>query len=197
MAKQPLAFDKLRIETFSDTLIAVVIVSMTLNLRIPDDWTAEALAALGWQIAAYLLSFVVLGILWVNHRQLAAALDSAPRGFQWLNLHALFWVSLIPMTTAYAAAHPLEPRALAAYSGLFAVVSLSFTLLRHVLSKLKPDNTALAQVNFSMSYRSLAAAMIFGAGAPLAFITPYAAMACLAAVPLMFFVPVGAGHDRH
>lgn len=196
MVKQQLAFDKLRIETFSDTLIAVVVVSMTLHLRIPEDWTTEALSALAWQLAAYLLSFVVLGILWVNHRQLAGALDSAPRGFQWLNLHALFWMSLTPVTTAYAAAHPLEPRALAVYSGLFAVISLSFTLLRHVLSRLKPDNQALAQVNFSMTYRSLAAGMIFGAGAPLAFVNPYAAMACLLATPLMFFVPVGAGHER-
>lgn len=196
MAKQPLAFDKLRIETFSDTLIAIVVVSMTLRLRIPEDWTSQGLSALAWQLAAYLLSFLVLGILWVNHRQLAGALDSAPRGFQWLNLHALFWMTLTPITTAYVAAHPLEPRALAIYCGLFAAMSLSFTLLRHVLSRLKPDNAGLAQVNFSMTYRSLAAGMIFGAGAPLAFITPYAAMACLLAVPLMFFAPIVTGHEH-
>lgn len=189
MAKQSTALDKIRIETFADALIAVVMVSMTLHLRIPDTVGNDASLGFAWQIGCYAMSFLVLGIMWVNHRELAGALDSAPRGFQWLNLNLLFWMSLVPLTTTYVATRPADPGALALYCGLFAVASLSLTLLRFVLSRQRPDNPALAQVNFAMTYRSLAAGLIYGAGAPLAFVNHYAAWACLAVVPMMFFIP--------
>jgi uncharacterized membrane protein len=196
MPKQSASFDKFRIEAFSDTVVAIVLVAMSLHLRIPDSLTADTTAEFARQITAYAMSFLVLGIMWVNHRQLAATLDSAPRGYQWLNLNVLFWMTLIPLTTAHVADRTSDPTALALYSGLFAIASLSLTLLRYVLSRQRPDNPDLALVNFAMSYRSLAAGLIYAAGAPLAFITPYAAWACLILVPLMFFVPLGPAKDR-
>lgn len=196
MAKQLVAFDKFRIERFSDTLVAILVVSMTLNLRIPERLDDETTPVLAWHVVAYAMSFVVLGILWVNHRQISAALDSAPRGFQWLNLHLLFWMTLIPATTEHVAGHPTQPMALALYSGLLGAISMSFWLLRIVLARIAPQNPQLARINFGMAHRSLAAGLIYGAGAPLAFVTPYAAMTCLVAVPLMFFVPDTSLKDR-
>lgn len=196
MPKQFASLDKIRVEAFSDTVVAIVLVAMSLHLRIPDTLTDDTVAEFARQISAYAMSFLFLGIVWVNHRQLAATLDSAPRGYQWLNLNVLFWMTLVPLTTAHVADRTSDPAALALYSGLFAIVSLSLTVLRYVLSRQRPDNVALARVNFAMSYRSLAAGLIYAAGAPLAYITHYAAWACLILVPLMFFVPVNPNREQ-
>jgi uncharacterized membrane protein len=197
MAKQPLRIDKTRIELFSDVVIGLVMVSMSLRLRLPDvgadGFSPEEAAPLAWRLGAYAMSYLVLAIMWVNHRQLAASLAEGPMGLQWLNLNLLFWMTLIPVTTAFVGEHWGSPTAIALYAGLFAVTSLSFTALRVWLAKHDADNPALARVHFGVTHKSLAAGLIYAAAAPLAFIHPVAAAACLVIVPLMFLVPQNLG----
>jgi uncharacterized membrane protein len=197
MAKQPVRIDKVRIELFSDVVIGLVMVSMSLGLRLPDSaaegFSAEEAVRFGWRLAAYAMSYLVLGIMWVNHRQLAASLAEAPAGLQWLNLNLLFWMTLAPVTTALVSEHPGSPTAIALYAGLFAVTSLSFTTLRLWLARRDADNPALARVHFGMTHKSIAAGMIYAAAATLAFIHPMAAGACLLIVPLMFLIPQNLG----
>lgn len=200
MARQPVRIDKIRIELFSDVVMALVMVSMSLHLRLPDaaasGFTAREAMTLSWQVAAYAMSFLVLGIMWVNHRQLAASLADAPPGLQWLNLNLLFWATLAGVATSFVGDHPCSPTAIAVYAGTFAVTALSFTVLRLWLARRDPDNPALARVHFGMTHKSLAAGLIYAAAVTLAFIHPLIAGGCLAMVPLMFLVPQNLGEQH-
>ena len=56
-----------RIEAFSDGVIAVIITIMVLELKVPRDTTLTSLLSLAPQFLAYLFSFLVVAIMWVNH----------------------------------------------------------------------------------------------------------------------------------
>lgn len=62
-----------RIEAFSDGVIAIIVTIMVLELRIPPDGRPESLAKVAPTVLSYVLSFVVVAIMWVNHHQLLHA----------------------------------------------------------------------------------------------------------------------------
>ena len=92
---------KTRLEAFSDGVIAIIITIMVLELQVPHEPTLHALAESATGLLTYLLSFVYLGIYWNNHHHLFQLVDRVRGGVLWANLHLLFWLSLVPFTTAW------------------------------------------------------------------------------------------------
>lgn len=92
----------MRLELFSDAVFAIIITIMVLELRPPVGHTVVDLQQL-WPIAlSYVLSFVYLIIYWNNHHHLMSALKHKPTaGIMWANSHLLFWLSLVPFSTAW------------------------------------------------------------------------------------------------
>ena len=93
-----------RIEAFSDGVIAIIITVMVLDLRVPRATTLDALIPVVPALLTYLLSFLYLGIYWSNHHHLLHTIQRVSGGILWANLHLLFWLSLIPFTTAWMGA---------------------------------------------------------------------------------------------
>lgn len=58
---------KSRLEAFSDGVIAIIIMIMVLEMKVPDEVTWEALAGLWPVFIGYVLSFLYVGIYWNNH----------------------------------------------------------------------------------------------------------------------------------
>src|SRR5271166_3501798 len=104
-----------RIEAFSDGVIAVIITIMVLEMKVPRDTTLTSLLGIAPQFLAYLLSFLVVAIMWVNHHHLLHAARRADARLLWSNNNLLFWMSLIPFVTAYMGDHFRDPRAVALY----------------------------------------------------------------------------------
>src|SRR5690348_4049348 len=92
---------KNRLEAFSDGVIAILITIMVLELTVPHGTGFEALQPLLPILLAYALSFVVVGIYWVNHHHMLHATERVNGRILWANLHLLFWLSLIPFATAW------------------------------------------------------------------------------------------------
>jgi uncharacterized membrane protein len=90
-----------RLEAFSDGVLAIIITIMVLELKVPHDQTLHALGALWPVFSSYVLSFIYIGIYWNNHHHLMAAADEVSGSILWANLHLLFWLSLLPFTTAW------------------------------------------------------------------------------------------------
>src|SRR5579884_1690593 len=90
-----------RCVAFSDGVFAVIITIMVLELHVPRGHTLQALQETLPTFLAYVLSFVNVGIYWNNHHHLWYAADRISGGVMWSNLHLLFWLSLIPFTTAW------------------------------------------------------------------------------------------------
>ena len=118
-----------RLEAFSDGVIAIIITIMVLELKPPQGTEVADLAGVlpGW--LRYALSFVYVGIYWVNHHALLARVTEVDGAVLWANLHLLFWMSLIPYATAWAGEHPLDSVPGALYGVVLLLCSISFMLL--------------------------------------------------------------------
>ena len=96
-----------RLEAFSDGVLAVAITLLVLDLHVSATNDAPSL----WRqlheqwpaFAAYVISFFVIGTIWVNHHALFVLIDHVDRAMLFYNLLLLFWVSTIPFTTSVLA----------------------------------------------------------------------------------------------
>ncbi len=102
--------NKNRLEAFSDGVIAIIITIMVLELKVPHGDTFQALAPLIPVFLTYVLSFIYIGIYWNNHHHMLHTCDKVTGAILWANLHLLFWLSLIPITTAWMGENLLPPR---------------------------------------------------------------------------------------
>ena len=127
--------DRTRLEAFSDGVFAVAITLLALNLTLEGPGHGiplqHQLWEHRWSFAAYLLSFFVIGIIWVNHHMLIRSIAKVDRTLLFLNLVLLMFVVLIPFSTATAAQYlPVGGEdvkvAMAMYSAVFLGMSIGF-----------------------------------------------------------------------
>lgn len=128
-----------RLEAFSDGVFAIAITLLVLDLAVParDRLAGRSLAAaLGaeWpSYFAYLVSFAVIGIIWVNHHGMCGLIRQADRLVLFANLFLLLTVSIIPFPTRllaeYLTARGDSHVAAAIYSASMLAMSIAFTLL--------------------------------------------------------------------
>ena len=98
--------DRSRLEAFSDGVFAVAITLLVLNLTGIGPGHVQLIHQLGshWpSFAAYLISFFVIGIIWVNHHILVKTILVVDRLLLFLNLVLLLFVVLIPFATGLVA----------------------------------------------------------------------------------------------
>jgi len=94
--------EKGRAEAFSDGVLAVAITLLALDLRI-EYGHGSVIHQLGqtWpSFAAYLVSFIVIGVIWVNHHALFSLIDRVDRVLLFENLLLLMFVTTLPFTTS-------------------------------------------------------------------------------------------------
>jgi uncharacterized membrane protein len=123
--------DRTRLEAFSDGVFAVAITLLALNLTVKGPGLQHQLWEQRWSFGAYLLSFFVIGIIWVNHHALIKSIALVDRTLLFLNLVLLIFVVLIPFSTATAAQYlPVGGEdvkvAMAMYSAVFLGMSIGF-----------------------------------------------------------------------
>ena len=129
--------DRTRLEAFSDGVFAVAITLLALNLTVAGPGPVRLQHQLWehrWSFAAYLLSFFIIGIIWVNHHAVIKSIAVVDRTLLFLNLVLLLFVVLIPFSTATAAQYlPVRGEAedvkvaMAMYSAVFLGMSVGFS----------------------------------------------------------------------
>src|SRR4051812_9611443 len=102
-----------RLEAFSDGVLAIVITLLILEIRVPDP--KENPGQLGHELAkqwphyaAFLLSFLVVGIIWLNHHATFNLLQRTDHGVRVLNLLLLLPVTVLPWPTDLLATFATE-----------------------------------------------------------------------------------------
>src|SRR5436305_13773041 len=81
--------DKARLEAFSDGVIAIAATLLVLNIDVPDPAHGELARELGRQwpsYAAYAVSFITIGIIWINHHAMLSRLAAVDHSVLLLNL---------------------------------------------------------------------------------------------------------------
>ncbi len=137
--KNTIEIPSTRIEAFSDGVIAILLTLMVFDLKpsgLSDtDTLLAALLDLLPRLICYVLSFLVIAIMWVNHHQLFHQIKHSSRGLLWHSIHLLFWMSLIPFSTGMLGSAPLFWASSFVYGFVFGMCALSFTLLRGYVLK--------------------------------------------------------------
>ncbi len=186
-----------RLEAFSDGVFAVAITLLALNLAVsgPEDKAFSLAHKLGshWPFfAAYAVSFLTIGIIWVNHHTLFKNFARIDRTLLFLNLLLLFFVVCIPFGTSTFAAYlprgrPDAPLATAIYQGVFEGMSLSFGILfwwairhEHLKIALTPAAARTAVIRFGIGNVGYIAAV------GIAFVSPAASLAISALVAIYY-----------
>jgi len=130
-----------RVEAFSDGVIAIAITLLVLELRVPtlDPTNPGQLASEllhDWpHYSAYVISFLVIGVMWVNHHSVFRDIVRVDRMLMFLNLLLLLSIAVIPFPTAvvaqYITGERSDARAAAVlYSLVSFLVGLSFSAVR-------------------------------------------------------------------
>jgi uncharacterized membrane protein len=178
-----------RIEAFSDGVIAVIITITVLNLQPPRDAVPTHLLGQLPLLLTYVLSFVVVGILWINHHHLMHLAKHATPAILWANNLLLFWMSLVPFTTAYMGNNHGAPLSVAVYGAVMMFVGLSFTLLRWTVSE-RPDNDPdFAIVNRHAIRKSLLSAALYAFSIPMAYVNSKISIGIFVLIPAAYFLP--------
>ena len=177
-----------RLEAFSDGVIAIIITIMVLELKVPHGTDLAALAPVVPAFVSYVVSFVMLGIYWNNHHHLLQVAREVNGRILWSNLHLLFWLSLIPATTAWMGESHIAPSPVAVYGVVLLCSGMAYFILsRSLLAHHGPESplaTALGR-----DWKGKASLGIYLVAVGLAFVERWVAFGLYVLVAIMWLVP--------
>jgi uncharacterized membrane protein len=177
-----------RLETFSDGVIAIIITIMVLELRVPHDAESASLRPLVPVAGSYVLSFVYLGIYWNNHHHMLHVTQRVSGGVLWANLHLLFWLSLVPFTSAWMGENHFAPVPTAAYGLVLLLAALAYTVLQRTIIVTEGRDSVLAAA-VGRDQKGKLTLVLYAIAIPAALVWPWVAGALYAGVAVLWLVP--------
>jgi uncharacterized membrane protein len=183
-----------RLEAFSDAVIAIVITIMVLELTVPSvHETAggdkfQALWGLRFIFLSYVLSFAYLAIFWNNHHHMMFVTERVDGVVLWTNMHLLFWLSLIPFTTAWMGENEFAAAPTALYGGVLLMCALAYFILQRGIVHAQGKDSLLANA-VGRDLRGKTSPVLYAAAIPLAFWQPWLSYVVYVAITLMWIVP--------
>jgi uncharacterized membrane protein len=121
----------------SDGVFAIVVTLLVLEITVPHVAEHESIAELAralWTLApkfaSWVISFVTVCVIWLNHHRLLAIVSRIDNGLFWLNANLLLWTSFIPFPTALMGDYPANRLAVSFYGGVMFLMALGFVLAR-------------------------------------------------------------------
>src|SRR3954454_5492747 len=127
-----------RLEAFSDGVFAIVITLLAFDLRPPSHEAGVSLASALWDLwpayLAYIVGFLQIGVMWLNHHRVFQQVRAVDGVLLVLNLSLLMWVVLVPFPTAVVADHLRDggqnaTTAMALFSAVLVANAISFVAL--------------------------------------------------------------------
>ena len=121
-----------RMITLSDALVAIAMTLLVLSIEVPDVSGSDlgsALADLWPNFFAWLLSFVILAVLWYAQHTSLVELESAGGRVLMINFVFLAAISVIPFTSQLLGEYGSQGLATAIYAGNIALATLALFVL--------------------------------------------------------------------
>jgi uncharacterized membrane protein len=172
-----------RLEAFSDGVIAVIITIMVLELKVPAPDGFAGLRAVLPTIFLYLLTFVQIGIYWVNHHYLVDEVETVSHGILWANLMFLFCLSLFPFATDWIGIRGLSSFTTALYAAISILPGLGYMGL---WTQIRAQSTASAHAGWS---KQIASVSLYLTAIPAAYYRPAASLALIGIVAVLWLLP--------
>lgn len=182
--------NKSRLEAFSDGVFAIIITIMVLELKVPEVSGPRELVRLLPMLGSYLLSFAYLGIYWGNHHHLLHSAKRVSSAIIWANMHLLFWLSLVPFSTAWMGRTHFERFTVAVYGGLLLVCGLAYTVLSKAIMRTHKEKTPLTDALAKGDIKGVISVVLYGSSIPIAiYVHPMISAALFVAVAIMWIIP--------
>ena len=202
----------IRLETFSDCVIAIILTVMILELKLPNldrhnNSEAQILSYLHELLPyfiTYAFSYMMIGIFWTNHHHMFFLLETTDETLLWQNFLFMFMLSLIPFATALVGANPFIPLSPAIYGSVMLLTTGSFVLMRNYSIRHglvhKDKNRDIRRKIYKVSLRArtkgIIGALVYLASIPLAYVNVYIAYVLFIIPALIFFVPEGIDSEK-
>jgi uncharacterized membrane protein len=185
-----------RLETFADGVFAIAITLLVLEIRIPEpgEDLGAALAREWPSFAAYVTSFLTIGVMWVSHHQMFTIIRRTTTTFLFLNVLFLLPVAFVPYPTALVAGHIQEEQGRTTAVLVYGALSIVIAVMFNVLWAYAFRNGLVVRGPGADRMQSVARGFIIGPliylGATLlAFVNPFISMAGFAALAIYWMLP--------
>lgn len=177
-----------RLAAFSDGVIAIIITIMVLELKVPHgaDWTV--LVGVLPNFIRYILSFVYLAIYWNNHHHLLHTVTRVDGLILWANSYLLFWLSLIPASTAWMGENFLAPIPTAVYGVILLMPAIAYYLLQKAIIRKQGANSVLASA-LGADVKGKLSPFLYAAGSVLAFVNSWLSILVYVLVAVIWLIP--------
>jgi uncharacterized membrane protein len=196
-------FNTNRLEAFSDGVFAIAITLLILEIGVPHVAAGESLwSALKeeWpSFFGYGLSFISIGIMWINHHAMWREIERFDHSLLVLNLLLLMCISFVPFPTAVLAENLRNADARTAatllYGGTFFAIAIVWNALwLYVMSKphLLDEHVNKAML-WEMTKRNFVGPVLYGVMLPLALISPWISLGTYVALSAMYLLPLHQG----
>ena len=177
-----------RLEAFSDGVFAVIITIMVLEMKVPQGADLRALAPVLPVFLSYVLSFIYIGIYWTNHHHLLHASEHVTGGILWANLVLLFFLSLVPFTTAWMGENQFAPLPVAVYGMVLLLAGIAYFVLTKTLVAHHGKDSLLAK-SIGRDWKGEVSVLVLAVAIPLSFMVTWIAWACYVLVAAMWLFP--------
>ena len=199
-----------RIEAFADAVFAIAITLLVIEIRLPPHEEVLRIGGVGpallqlWpSYVGYIISFIVIGIMWANHHNLMKLVDRVDHGFITLTLLLLLCVAFLPFPTAVMADHLADPDtheqavAVAFYCGCFTVTALFYFLMwwhaarnRRLIASHVSDDAVRA---ITRAY--VPGSLLYLTATLLAFVHVALSLAIIVGLAALYMLPTVGAHD--
>jgi uncharacterized membrane protein len=182
-----------RLETFSDGVFAIAATLLILDVRAGPGELGGRLVHIWPSYVAYAVSFLTIGIIWINHHTVFTQIRRVDRLFLLINVAFLMLVAFIPFPTSLIASHlrgsDLEPAALA-YGATLTITAAFFNLLWFYASSghrlLRPDADPRVISGISRSFWP--GPFIYLGATLMALVSPIASVVCFGLVAVFYVI---------
>ncbi|MCU0425613.1 MAG: TMEM175 family protein [Candidatus Kapabacteria bacterium] len=190
-----ISITKDRLEAFSDGVFSIIITLMVFDIKLPtletDNTFWQVFLKVLPQLEAYILSFVTIAIIWINHHNILALIKHVDMPLLWYNFHLLFWCTLIPFVNNFIGRYPHLSSASASYGLVSMGVGLSFMLLRRyagIKAQLMHDH-ASEELERKVLRGNITSVLLYALATALGFISPYISYAIFAGIAIYYVLP--------
>ena len=186
-----------RLEAFSDGVFAIAITLLVLEIKVPSADTAlgPALLHLWPSYLAYVVSFVVIGAIWINHHAMFEHIERTDGMLSLLNVLHLMLVAFLPFPTAVLAEAfhrgADEPTAAAFYGAVLTGIGLFVNgMWRHAAREpglLKPELTQAKVRRIGRTF--LIGPLVYAIATLVALVAPWVALGFFLLLNLFYLWP--------
>ncbi len=161
---------------------------MVLELKVPKGHQFSDLFTLFTVFLSYILSFIYVGIYWNNHHHLLHSTTKVNGKVLWANLHLLFWLSLVPASTAWMGESDFAKATVTVYGIVLLMCGVAFVILQTTIICLDGEKSFLAEA-VGKDTKGKSSQLLYVSALLISFFNEWIPLAIYLIVALLWLVP--------